>query len=339
MQQDEHSVRIAITIGDINGIGPEVILRVLQHPQPEQRQLVIVDPPGALKMWAKRLGFAWQNWPVLTSEAGIDALASPVAVLTDAEFREPQLEVGRPTAYSGQVAARAIETAARLALDGRVQAVVTAPISKSALKLAGLDFPGHTEFLAHLCGAPHPVMLLIAGTVRVAVATRHIPLRQVPEALSVEHIVQTLQVLNEDLRRRFGVARPRIAVTGLNPHAGEQGAFGREEIEIIAPAMDAVRRQGIEAVGPFPADALFARLLPKQRFDAILAMYHDQGLIPLKMLARGAGVNYTCGLPIIRTSPDHGTAFDIAGKNQADESSMMEAIDLAMELAQTQQTG
>jgi len=155
----------------------------------------------------------------------------------------------------------------------------------------------------------------------------------------MEHIVQTLQVLHTDLCRRFGVARPRIAVTGLNPHAGEQGAFGREEIEIIAPAIDAVRRQGIEAVGPFPADALFARLLPKQRFDAILAMYHDQGLIPLKMLARGAGVNYTCGLPIIRTSPDHGTAFDIAGKNQADESSMMEAIDLAMELAQTQQTG
>ena len=339
MQQDEKSICIAITIGDINGIGPEVILRALQRPQPERQQMVVVDPPGALKWWAERLGYAWPAWPALTIDANLDALASPVAVLVDAEFPQPRLDVGRPTADSGRVAARAIETAARLALDGRVQAVVTAPIAKLALKLAGLDFPGHTEFLAHLCGASHPVMLLLAGTVRVAVATRHIPLRQVPEALSVAHLVQTLQVLHEDLRRRFAMAQPRIAVTGLNPHAGEQGAFGREEIEIIAPAIDVARRQGIEAVGPFPADALFARLLPKQRFDAVLAMYHDQGLIPLKMLARGAGVNYTCGLPIIRTSPDHGTAFDIAGKNQANESSMMEAIDLAMELAQTQQTG
>ncbi|MDQ7053027.1 MAG: 4-hydroxythreonine-4-phosphate dehydrogenase PdxA [candidate division KSB1 bacterium] len=335
MPKVEQPIRIAITIGDINGIGPEVILRALQHPQPERRQVVVVDPPGALKWWAERLGFVWPDWPALTYDANLDALASPVVVLVDAEFSQPQLDVGRPTSDSGQVAAHAIETAVRLALNGRVHAVVTAPIAKSALKLAGLDYPGHTEFLAHLCGVPHPVMLLLAGTVRVAVATRHIPLRQVPDALSVEHLLQTLQVLNEDLRQRFGMAQPRIAVTGLNPHAGEQGTFGREEIQIIAPAIEAARRQHIEAVGPFPADALFARLLPKQRFDAVLAMYHDQGLIPLKMLARGAGVNYTCGLPIIRTSPDHGTAFDIAGKNQADESSMMEAIDLAMELAQT----
>jgi 4-hydroxythreonine-4-phosphate dehydrogenase len=196
---------------------------------------------------------------------------------------------------------------------------------------AGIPFSGHTEYLAARTGTAQVVMLLVAGTLRVALATTHLPLRQVPDALSVEGLAGTLRILDHDLRSRFGIARPRIAVCGLNPHAGERGHLGREEIDLIAPAIAAARARGLDLTGPLPADTLFtpARLTP---FDAVLAMYHDQGLPVLKYAGFGQAVNVTLGLPIIRSSVDHGTAYDLAATGKADAGSLRAAVTLAAEL-------
>jgi 4-hydroxythreonine-4-phosphate dehydrogenase len=213
--------------------------------------------------------------------------------------------------------------------------MVTAPISKQLMGQAGFAFPGHTELLAEIAGSGDPVMLLVGGSLRVALATIHLALRDVPAQITRPHLERTLAVVNADLRRRFAIAQPRIAVCGLNPHAGEGGRFGDEEAREIAPAVAAARASGIDAEGPLSADSLF-HLAAQGRFDAVLAMYHDQGLGPLKLHAFGHAVNVTLGLPLIRTSVDHGTAFDIAGQGRADAGSMEEAIRLAAELARNQ---
>ena len=209
---------------------------------------------------------------------------------------------------------------------------MTNPIAKAVLYEAGFRFPGHTEYLGELAkawGAPaFPVMMIWSNVLAVVPVTIHIPLAEAPQALSVELIVKTARVVDRDLRARFGVARPRLAVAGLNPHAGEGGAMGREEIEIIAPAIEALRAEGIDAVGPLPADTMF-HAKARARYDVALTMYHDQGLIPVKALAFDEGVNVTLGLPFVRTSPDHGTAFDIAGKGLANPASLIAAVKLA----------
>jgi len=243
--------------------------------------------------------------------------------------------LGRPSAASGALAAQAVRAGARLALSGKAQALVTAPLSKEALHLSGERWPGHTEMLAPLCGLePQKVgMLLVGGGLRVFLVTRHLGLRQAIDALSPQTVVEAAHLAGRGLAERFGLKKPRLALAALNPHAGEAGAFGDEEARVLAPALSRLRQErGFSVKGPFAADTVFARAL-RGEFDAVLCLYHDQGLIPLKLLAFESGVNVTLGLPFIRTSPDHGTAYDIAGKGKADPSSMKAAIALALKMA------
>jgi len=227
---------------------------------------------------------------------------------------------------------RTLEVAADACREGEFDAMVTAPVQKSVINEAGIAFTGHTEFLAERLRAPHVVMMLVGGGMRVALATTHVPLREVASRITRDSLERTLTVLRHDLSARFAIPRPRIAVAGLNPHAGEGGFLGREEIEIIAPVLARLRRRRFDLTGPVPADTLFTPQRLKH-FDCVLAMYHDQGLPVLKHASFGAGVNVTLGLPIIRTSVDHGTALELAGRGGADAGSLLEAISLAGRLA------
>ncbi len=327
---------IAITAGDVRGIGPEVILKALTRHDWRGVRFRIIDPAGAVAYWARRLSIS-VSWPTVRSLAERQVENDVIVYRTSADL--PEFDGNATAARCGEWAMQAVEQAVKWALRDQVQAVVTAPISKEAIAAAGYTVPGHTEYLAQLCAAPQPVMMLVAGDMRVALVTTHIPLQAVPAAVTREAVERCLQVVHHELVSRFGIERPVIAVAGLNPHAGESGRFGREEEILIAPAVAAAKKQGMLVEGPFPADALFSRIRMQRNFDAIVAMYHDQGLIPLKLVAGGRGVNYTCGLPIVRTSPDHGTAMDIAGRGTADETSMVEAIRLAVELAQKRNPG
>jgi 4-hydroxythreonine-4-phosphate dehydrogenase len=236
---------------------------------------------------------------------------------------------GRPDPANSPYVLAMLERAVRGCLAGEYHAMVTAPVQKSVINDAGILFTGHTELLAEKAGAPHVVMMLVGGGLRVALATTHLPLAEVPRSITVESLVDTLRVLDRDLRLRFRIPRPRILVAGLNPHSGESGHLGREELEVIAPA---IRKAGVDARGPLPADTLFVPERLKMA-DAVLAMYHDQGLPVLKYASFGRGVNVTLGLPFVRTSVDHGTALDLAGTGKADAGSLIEAVKLAIELA------
>jgi len=311
--------RIACTIGDINGIGPEVLLKALSlsaiH---DQCRCLIVGSRRLISTYARAIPCG----PIEEADEGIAAggrLVPIVDIPTDAE-----IALGQVMPDAGRLAGESIRRAATMAIAGEVDAVVTMPVSKTALNAGGFDFPGHTEMLAAL-GGGRPLMMLIAHGMRVAVATSHVSLANVPRLITWALLEEKLRDLHESLRRDFGIDRPRIAVLALNPHGGEDGLFGREELDVIGPSVRRLASEGIEVMGPLAADGFFARYVPGE-YDAILAMYHDQGLIPLKMFARGGGVNYTAGLPIVRTSPDHGTAFSIAGLGIADETSTIEAI-------------
>ncbi|MDZ7291303.1 MAG: 4-hydroxythreonine-4-phosphate dehydrogenase PdxA [candidate division KSB1 bacterium] len=326
---------IAITIGDINGIGPEVTLKALRQlpfiPAMKEGQdfrVAIIGPAAALQFWQTHLRL---NLPIPHIK-NLDAWPKGTSVVVlDTDQMQPRIQIGQLSAAAGKIAGEALAQAIRLAREEKVHAIVTAPVSKQALHLAGFHYPGQTEFLAEGLGAADFAMMLVAEEFRVALVTTHLPLREVAAAISQDLILRRLRVLHHDLQTRFRIVTPRIAVTGLNPHAGEGGVLGEEEQTLIAPAIRSSRDEGIAAEGPFSADALFGRL-KQNRFDAYLAMYHDQGLIPLKMFGFGRAVNYTAGLPVIRTSPDHGTAFDIAGKGLADPTSMVEALRLATAL-------
>jgi 4-hydroxythreonine-4-phosphate dehydrogenase len=334
---------IALTIGDLNGIGPEVVLKALQVWQPPARvRAAVIAPEGAWQFWQQHLALAyplpkiisWSDWP-----------DSQKFVLHDVWQKHIPVEIGSWSMQSGRIAGEALMCATRGAREGVIHAIATAPVSKAALNAAGYHYPGQTEFIAEQLGAKIFAMMMIAGSFRVALATTHLPLRKVAEALQRDKIVDHLRVVQRELQTRFRVSRPRIAVTGLNPHAGEGGLLGEEENVIITPAIQRAQAEGIDAAGPFSADALFGKFAQKQLppgrlanpadnnraedYDAYFAMYHDQGLIPLKMTGFGRAVNYTAGLPIVRTSPDHGTAYDLAGRNLAQPTSMIEALELA----------
>jgi 4-hydroxythreonine-4-phosphate dehydrogenase len=250
---------------------------------------------------------------------------------SDAELRA--FEGGRMSAAAGRAAYEAIVRAVEDARAGRIAACATAPINKEAFAAAGLPWPGHTELLAHLTGAPRVAMMFYADALRVILATVHIPLAEVPRALTREVVEATIDLAQEGLPR-FGFPSPRLALAGLNPHAGEHGLFGSEEEAVLRPAVESCRSRGVCIDGPLPADTIFVRAM-RGEFDAVVACYHDQGLIPVKMAAFGRAVNVTLGLPIVRTSVDHGTAFDIAGRGVADPSSLIEAVKLAARLATT----
>ena len=319
---------LAMTMGDPAGIGPELALAAWRE-RTSGAPFFVFAAPGILAAAAKRAGFAA---PVIeTDPAGAAAAFSkglPVVPLKSSVEDAP----GRPAAANAEATIESIARAVEAVHDGAARAVVTNPIAKSVLYDAGFRFPGHTEYLGELAkawgGPAFPVMMICSEALKVVPVTIHIPLAEAAQALTSDLIVKTARVVDRDLRLRFGLKRPRLAVAGLNPHAGEGGAIGREEITIIAPAIEALRAEGIDAVGPLPADTMF-HPKARARYDVALTMYHDQGLIPAKTLAFDEGVNITLGLPFVRTSPDHGTAFDIAGKGVANPASLIAAIRLA----------
>ena len=286
--------RIAITAGDPAGIGPEIAIKAARDPR-----VVAACRPVIYGPWRAE-----------------DVAAFPVGAIS---------------AAAGRAAYAAIVEATNDALAKRVDAIATGPINKAAFAEAGLHWKGHTDLLGHLCAVDEVAMMFWSERLRVVLATVHIPLAEVPSALTTERLLDVLTLTSSSLPR-FGIQSPRLAVAGLNPHAGEGGLLGREELDVFAPAIASARGQGIDVVGPLPADTLFVRAA-RGEFDAVIAAYHDQGLVPVKLLAFGRAVNVTLGLPIIRTSVDHGTAFDIAGKGIADEGSLVEAVLLAARLA------
>jgi len=320
---------IGITMGDPTGIGPEVVLKAVGVP-PQSCRVVVLGDLTAVSETASRIGspltpVPWQPGTAYPAEANV----LPVLPLSQlpAESRLP----GQPTPAGGEASYQYVAIGIQLALAGTLQGLVTAPISKAMWHAAGRDYPGHTELLAALTHTPEVRMMLVGSQLRVILVTTHIALSQVPAALSGERILKTIALTAAHLSRFHGLLRPRLAVAGLNPHAGEAGAFGDEEERIIAPAVQHAQSQGLLVAGPFPADSLFVRAV-RGEFDGVVCLYHDQGLIPLKLLSWEEGVNVTIGLPIVRTSPDHGTAFDIAGQGRADPRSMSAALALAVEM-------
>ncbi len=322
---------LALTIGDPAGIGPDVTLAAWAARTREAiPAFVLIGDPAVLAARARALGLTVPIVELSDIGSGPSRFADALPVL--AISGQGEVLAGRPDRSAAPLITRSIETAVGLAQEGSARAVVTNPIAKAVLYGAGFTFPGHTEFLAALAkanGKPlHPVMMLASRSLRVVPATIHVPLKDVPGLLTRELILTTIAVTANSLTRYFGVKRPRLAVSGLNPHAGEEGGLGREEIEIIAPAIEAARGMGLEIAGPYPADTLFHEAA-RATYDAAICMYHDQALVPFKTLAFEEGVNVTLGLPFIRTSPDHGTAFALAGTGKASPRSLIEALRLA----------
>ncbi len=312
--------RIAVTIGDVCGIGPEIVLKALTDRTVAQRCVVVGDR-GVIAAQAKHL-----------------KLPIPERLEHVALLEPPYPDFGAIDARAGEAAYRYIRQAAAMAMAGRVGAIVTAPISKEAMHRAGHLYPGHTELLAALAGGAEVRMMLANDELRVVLVTIHESLRTAIGRIKRDLVLRTIEIAAAGLRR-MGIDDPRIAVAGLNPHAGEGGIFGDEETAEIAPAIAAAQAQGINASGPYPPDTVFMQARGFKRFDAVVAMYHDQGLIPVKYLGLEQGRNITLGLPFLRTSPDHGTAFDIAGAGIADPASMVTAIACAVEMLDHPQRG
>ena len=325
---------LAISLGDPAGIGPEIVFKAWSALRETGPCFVVV---GDMRQVAAACGGTAGLVRQISAAEDANRVFPQAIPVIDIPLLAPVVS-GQPSPQAAKAVIAWIETAVGLAISGSVGGVVTAPIAKQTLYGAGFAFPGHTEFLGELTaaerydGARGPIMMLAAGDLRVALVTVHLPLAEVPQALSVEKIVNAGLVTAQALRRDFGVERPRLAVAGLNPHAGEGGAIGREEVQTVAPAVRALRDLGVDATGPHPADSLFHEAA-RRTYDAVLGLYHDQALIPVKMLDFWGGVNITLGLPIVRTSPDHGTAFDIAGRGQARADSMIAAIRMAREIA------
>lgn len=323
------SIRAGITVGDINGIGLEVIIKTLSHPSVTQLCTPVIYGSSKVVSYHKNIvnpaEFSFHS----TNAA--DKLYQQKINVVNCWQDNVNIALGKETEEGGRFAHIALDRAAADLKEGHIDLLVTAPISKNAMQLAGFTHPGHTEFLASAFGVKEGLMMMVSDSLKVALATTHIPLQQVSSALSKELIRAKLDQLINTLVVDFGIAKPVIAVLGLNPHAGENGHIGKEEEEIIRPAIIEAKKAGDLIMGPYPADGFFGSWQHK-KFDAVLAMYHDQGLIPFKMLHFSDGVNFTAGLPFIRTSPDHGTAFEIAGKNQADPSSFRSALFTAIDI-------
>jgi 4-hydroxythreonine-4-phosphate dehydrogenase len=328
------SLPLALTLGEPAGIGPDITLAVWQRrDELALPPFYLLADPDFLARRARHLGL---DIPlrVVEPDAAAKTFASalPVVALAERVTAEP----GQPDQSSGPAAIASIRRAVADVFAGRAHAVVTNPVAKAVLYRTGFAEPGHTEFLARLAQeatgrAAHPVMMLWSPELAVVPVTIHLPVREVPQRLTVELIAETGRIVAHDLRARFGIARPRLALAGLNPHAGEEGALGAEDAAVVAPAVERLRREGIDARGPLPADTMF-HAAARRGYDAALAMYHDQALIPIKTLAFDHAVNVTLGLPFVRTSPDHGTAFDIAGTGRADPASLVAALRLAARL-------
>lgn len=318
-------MRIAITTGDVNGIGIEIMFKALQnYNNPDSVEFVFYGCKNVLKQWLE----------VVDNTVSIEdnyLFIGLNKVLIQEISTSYQIEIGKVTIEAGRHAAEALELCVSDTHSGKNDAIVTLPIAKEAMYIAGWKYPGHTEMLADRCGITDPLMILFKDNLRSALVTIHNPLRKVADLISEKSVLNSIEKFEKSLKMDFGIAIPKIAVLGLNPHAGENGNIGTEEIEHIIPAINSAKNSGINCEGPFPADGFFAHQLYKN-YDGYIAMYHDQGLIPLKLLADGGGVNFTAGLPIVRTSPDHGTAFGIAGKNIANHQSLLDSITAAIDI-------
>jgi 4-hydroxythreonine-4-phosphate dehydrogenase len=322
--------RIALTPGEPAGIGPDLVIALAQ--QAHAQELVAVADPQLLAERARRLGLPLTLLPFMADQPAQPQAAGSLRVLV-VPLRAP-VTPGQLDVRNGPYVLDTLRLATEGCLRGDFAALVTAPVQKSVINDAGIPFTGHTEFLQEQCGVARVVMMLACPGLRVALATTHLPLRAVADAITPALLTEVIDILHADLRRKFGIARPRILVTGLNPHAGEGGHLGREEIEVIEPTLEILRGIGYNLLGPLPADTLFT---PKylEHADAVLAMYHDQGLPVLKHMSFGHGVNITLGLPIIRTSVDHGTALDLAGTGKADAGSLHAALDMAVAMVES----
>lgn len=333
---EDKMIRVGITHGDINGIGYEVILKTFS----DQRMTELCVPIiyGSSKVAAyhrKALDLPAVNINVVSraEEAGLNRVNIINCVEDDIK-----VELTQSTPVAGRAAYKALEAAVADLKSGAIDVLVTAPINKHNIQNAQFHFPGHTEYLEQTLGdGQKALMILMTDTLRVALVTGHIPVSQVPSQITVENIVTKLQVFNQSLKQDFTIIKPRIAVLALNPHAGDNGVIGNEEVEIIKPAMEEAERLGVMSFGPFPVDGFFGSKMYED-FDGVLAMYHDQGLAPFKALAMEEGVNYTAGLPFVRTSPAHGTAYNIAGQNLASESSFRQAVYTALDVYRSRQS-
>jgi len=326
---NEKKIRVGITVGDINGIGIEVIFKTLMNPFLLDTMIPIVY--GSIKTMTfhrKVLGFNDLTFQIIKEAQEANPKRANLINCWDQEIK---VDLGKETENGGIYALKSLEAATQDLLDDKIDVLVTAPIHKHNIQKAGFTFPGHTEFLESKTKTKDSLMFMIGENLRIAVVTGHIPLQEVSGSINQESILKKLHILDNSLKNDFWIQKPRIAVLGLNPHAGEEGSLGKEEIDTIIPAIQKAKDEGILAFGPYPADGFFGKG-DFARFDAVLAMYHDQGLIPFKNIAFHHGVNFTAGLPFVRTSPDHGTAFDIAGKNLASETSFLEAMVLAVDI-------
>src|SRR5688572_14386470 len=323
------SIRAGITVGDINGIGLEVIIKTLSHPSVTQLCTPVIYGSSKVVSYHKNIvnphEFTFHN----TNSA--DKIYHQKINVVNCWQDNVNIALGKETEEGGRFAHVALDRAVRDLKEGHIDLLVTAPINKNAMKMAGFPFPGHTEYLAHEFGVKDGLMMMVSDTLRVALMSSHVPLQQVSSTITKQVMHSKLDLLIKTLQVDFGISQPIIAVLGLNPHAGEAGTIGTEEEQVIRPVIIEAKKSGDLVMGPFPADGFFGSL-QHTKYDAVLAMYHDQGLVPFKMMHFHDGVNFTAGLPFVRTSPDHGTAYEIAGKNEADPSSFRAALFTALDI-------
>lgn len=327
MSAKNQKIKVGISVGDFNGISPEIIMKALKHKEITEFFTPIIFASGKLFTYQKNIFKLQQTYNYIT-----EATSAKEGVINMVNLTKEQsnVDLGKPTEESTQMAIDSLESATTALMNGEIDVLVTAPINKEEMMKLGFKHAGHTGYLEEKMGK-NGLMLLVTDDLKVAVSTHHIPISEVAQNITKEKIKKQIKLLNQTLIEDFCISKPKIAVLGLNPHAGDGGAIGKEEIEIIEPAIKELFESGIMTFGPFPADSYFQPEKYKN-YDAVLAMYHDQGLAPFKTLAYADGVNYTAGMPFIRTSPDHGVAYDIAGKDVADEHSFSEAIFTAIKI-------
>ncbi len=328
----EEKIIVGISQGDINGIGLEVIIKTFLDPvMLEICTPVVYGSNKTASFHRKALNIEDFSFNQIKD---ISEINHKRANIINVYEEEVNIEFGKQTEAGGKYALKSLEAAAYALAQGKVNVLVTAPINKENIQSPDFKFPGHTEYLDEKFGDGNSLMFLVSDTLRVAVVTGHIPVTQVAQELTTEKILKKIQVLNKSLIQDFEIRKPKIAVLGLNPHAGDNGVIGNEEKDIIIPAINKAKEEGLFVYGPYPADGFFGNKI-YEKFDAVLAMYHDQGLIPFKTISFNSGVNFTAGLPIVRTSPDHGTAYDIAGRNSASPESFRKAVYMAIDIYKT----
>ncbi|MDN3203510.1 4-hydroxythreonine-4-phosphate dehydrogenase PdxA [Algoriphagus sediminis] len=333
MNLKDNKPKIGISIGDCNGVGPEVIMKSLMDARMTRSFTPVIYGHGKiLSYYRKALSLEDFNFH---QTRDLNSLQWKKVNVINVSEDCPELNPGTETELAGQFALKAFEAGIKDLQQGNIDALVTAPVSKNNINTPEAPFLGHTEHIARAVGAKKSLMMMVSESQRVGLVTAHMPLAQVASSISKELIKEKCEIMLSSLEKDFGINKPKIAVLGLNPHAGEEGILGNEEIEIIKPAINELKDKGHYVFGPYAADGFYG-MMQQNRFDGVMAMYHDQGLIPFKAMNFGQGVNYTAGLPVVRTSPDHGTAFGIAGKNLADPGSMRSALFLAFDIVKTQ---